>query len=124
MSSDKSFSQYEAKMKPPIIFVDSIDIMIFASIVDAEEGVEAADVEGLMAYDCQGALLDLIVNKGNKMVSISERIPSENCSEVLRSKLINFLVSCGISENNLKDLTLMELINQAWEFMPWSNIGK
>jgi hypothetical protein len=124
-----------SKMKYPVVIADGYDLFIYGSTDHID--LEPADIisKGIVAYDGEGYLLDLFIikkehttrflwlrwNKSIEVVGVRLHTPETNHASDLRDKLKRFLVYTGHSESDLENLLLMELIQLAVKFMPWSD---
>ena len=114
---------------------ESYDISVHPSVEHTEKFLEPVDVrDGIyVVYDREGHLLDITVGLVERErhflwfrwkvhfegVIISEHEPVCDCSSELRSKLINYLTHCRMSEEELHGLPLEELIRKIGKYMPW-----
>jgi len=103
-------------MKPPIFVYENGDLTIFASVEDAETGLEPIDVENdiYTAYDSEGRLLQLIPTSPRITMKDGEKEPTH--AEELRVILFEFLLYVGLSGDWLKGASLQELVAKASEY--------
>lgn len=101
-------------MEPPIILDNRGDIYIFLTKAAAEEYMEPADVVDnyYVAYDSQGRLLHINVEKG--CVLIRDGDVSTSHADELRRILVRYLAymkmpAAGFAESSLQDLIQKQL---------------
>jgi hypothetical protein len=122
-------------MKSPIIIIESFDISIHPSSSHAARHLEVWDVEDdiYKAYDSDGQLLNIFVelveinkkflwfkwNVRGKIVQINEFEPRRYDLLDLRIRLIKYLKSQKIPDEELMKLSTEELITNVGKYMPW-----
>lgn len=122
-------------MKPPIIIIEHWDISVHPSVEHAEAFLEVADVQDgiYTAYDCEGVLLELTVGKVKlerhflvfkwaaeyDSVIIQESIPKEERSLELKGILQSYLERQGVSVEEIRESSLINLIERIAKDMPW-----
>ena len=113
---------------PPVIVDDHADVDYFASVEDAELYLEPWAVEeGFTAYDSEGRLLEIRVERRESPVLFGlirskvdhvriEAVEVEpNHARQLRATLLTFLERSGLSLDNSGVLPLGELIRRGVE---------
>ena len=103
-------------IQPPIIVDESGATDIFDSIESAERYMEPIDVEDnlYVAFDGTGRLLRLIPTTPRITIEAAEEVP--NHAERLRELLIQFLKDCRVTDSNLSNLSLPELVLKSRAF--------
>ena len=112
----------------PVIVDDNGDLDFFASIEDAELYLEPWAVEeGFTAYDSEGRLLELRVERRESPILfglwktvvddvVIEAVEDQpNHAPQLRATLLTFLERTGISLENSDELPLRELVRRGIE---------
>jgi len=103
-------------IKPPVIVDETGPIYVFESVEDAEMYLEPIDVENnrYIAFDSVGRLLRLIPTTPRITIEAAEEVP--NHAERLRELLIQFLKDCRVTDSNLSNLSLHELVQKSLAF--------
>ncbi len=111
-------------IRPPLIVDDSGDILVFASVEEAESYLEPwAAKQGIAVYDAEGRLVRLVRRGPRVRVAPGDSIPWH--SEVLRDRLVSYLSRIGEERTKrsnqwLIDAPLSELIELAAD---WGRLG-
>jgi hypothetical protein len=118
----------EKLISAPVIVDDNGDLDFFASIEDAELFLEPWAVEeGFTAYDSEGRLLELRVERRESPILfglwktvvddvVIEAVEDQpNHAPQLRATLLTFLERTGISLENSDELPLRELVRRGIE---------
>ena len=104
-------------MKSPIIIDDHGDITFFDSVKEAEQYLEAIDVQNgeYVAYDSAGCLLHLRTDRNRVIIENIEVEPTH--SSELRTKLQTFFTGpkIDVSSDWLIKATLEDLVKKALE---------
>ena|SRR3990172_4453215 len=124
-----------ADMKNPILIFESYDLAIYRSAHQASLHLEKVDVENKIydAYDSDGFLLDIVIKlmevehklfnirwkESKEVIAIEEHHPKIDCSEKVLHRLVQYLKSPKCPEEDLKNLSLNELIKLASKRMGW-----
>ena len=103
-------------IEPPVIVDETGPIYVFESVEAAELGLEPIDVvdNRYLAFDSVGRLLRLIPTTPRITIEAAEEVP--NHAERLRELLIKFLKDCRVTDSNLSDLSLPELVQKSLSF--------
>lgn len=105
-------------MKEPIIINESKvidrsgDVTFFETVTKAERHLEAIDVENeeYFAFDSQGHLLKLSVVRDG--VAITDKTPFENCRNILKKVMIDYLLRTNTPEEELRELSFSDLLQR------------
>jgi hypothetical protein len=123
-------------IKPPILYIEGNDVVVFLSKADAESWFEpwiVKDAEAGDAYDSAGHLLKMEVGVKEKdqsflwfkwkrqyqSIMLIENDSATDHSAELKNKLRAYLVHSGIQEKELQNASLANLSLQVGGFMPW-----
>ena len=103
-------------IEPPVIVDETGPIYVFESVEAAELGLEPIDVvdNRYLAFVSVGRLLRLIPTTPRITIEAAEEVP--NHAERLRELLIKFLKDCRVTDSNLSDLSLPELVQKSLAF--------
>lgn len=103
-------------IKPPVIVDETGDTDVFESVEHAEMYLEPIDVEHnrFIAFDSVGRLLRLIPTTPRITIEAAEEVP--NHAERLRELLIQFLKNRRVTDSNLSNLSLAELVQKSLAF--------
>ncbi len=123
-------------IKPPILYIEGNDVIVFASQDDAESWIEPWIVKNGQAgdvYDSTGHLLKMEVGVKERdrsflwlkwksqyqSIILKENDLTTDYSAELKNRLKAYLVQSGIQENELQNISLMELSLKVGGLMPW-----
>lgn len=103
-------------MKTPIIVDEHGSLIIFRTIYYAENYLEPIDVKNneYIAYDSEGRLLKLLPTEPLITILDDESVPTHQ--EILKTKLMGFLVKTGLLQDNVIECSLEELVSRSLEY--------
>ncbi len=107
------------KMRLPIVVCDGDDILIFRSKDEAENYLEAIDVKNdvYVAFDCEGFVIQLLVNSETEQVVLSLKMPPEQRRDALRSHLESYLQYLKVNPSWVESANLDSLVMKVAEFV-------
>jgi len=105
---------------PPIFVIEGDDIIVFESF---EVDLEPLDIQdgGMVAYDAEGRLLRLEINRGAVTVSVTEEKPTH--ATELEFALRNFLRASGESLADDPECDLKCLVSVSRKFITGSSLN-
>jgi hypothetical protein len=100
----------------PIIVDEQGSAIVFESVADAEQYLEAIDVQNneYLAYDSEGRLLRLLPTTPQITVESAELRPSH--SKEVRDLLVRLLTYTGVPEAQLQAESLKQLVTRSLEY--------
>jgi hypothetical protein len=103
-------------IRPPIIVYGDYTTDIFEFTEDAKSYLEPIDVEQIkhVTYDCEGRLLRILPTSPRVTIESAELDPAHQ--DEVRALLANFLASLGVSEKELSNLSLEDLVASSLKY--------